>query len=148
MVTRDARQDTANWRSTRGIRTGNALIVRRRPAVAIGPTGVPRQANRRFSADLMPRRGAEFEDLQPVAEQIDVVDGLRALIAAVDDARSERIGAVLFANRDIFRPQRDPHLFARPERMQQRRVGAPPAAEIDHAEFAVTLDQRAGKLVG
>src|SRR5437660_3418379 len=100
-------------------RIGNALIVRRRPAVAIGPTGVPRQRNRRFDANLMPRRGAKFEHLQPVAEQVDVVDGLRALVAAIDDARDERVDAVLSADRDIFRPQRDPHLFAQGERMQQ-----------------------------
>ena len=40
------------------------------------------------------------------------------------------------------------HLVADLERMQQRGVGAPALAEIDHAELAVAFDQRAGELVG
>ena len=56
----------------------------------------------------MPRRGAEFEHLQPVAEQIDIVDGLRALVAAINDTRGERIDVVLSADRDIFWQQYHP----------------------------------------
>ena len=43
-------------------------------------------------ADIVARRGAEFERLHAVAEQLDVVDGLRALLAAVEHAGAETVG--------------------------------------------------------
>src|SRR6185437_2822582 len=85
----------------------------------IGPACFLWQADRRLGADGVPRGGAELERLEPVAEQIDVIDGLRALVAAIGDACGEGIAAIAFAKRDVFRPQRDPHLVADLERMEQ-----------------------------
>src|ERR1700676_708469 len=92
--------------------------------------------------------GTEFEDFQAAPEQIDVVDGLRALITAIDNARGKYVGAVLPADRDVLRPQRDAHLVARVERVQQRRLASPAVAEVDHAKLAVASDQSASELVG
>ena len=64
------------------------------------------------AAVMMPRGSAEFERLQPAAEQVDVVDGLGALIAAIDHARGKRVDAIAPAKPDSFRPQCDPHLVA------------------------------------
>jgi len=55
--------------------------------------------------------GAELEDLQSPAEQIDVVDGLGTLIAATDDPSRKQVAAIRLANADVFRPQRNPHLL-------------------------------------
>src|SRR5690348_13054032 len=114
-----------------------ALIVSRRPAVVIRPTRLLRQADRRIDTDRMPRRGAELERLELVAEQIDVIDRLRALITAVDDVCGEGIAAVGLAERDVFRPQRDSYPIADFKRMQQRRLAAPALAKIDYTELAV-----------
>src|SRR6202022_1345961 len=96
----------------------------------------------------MAGRGAELECLQSPAEQIDVVNGLGALIAAVEDARGKYVGTILLANTDVFRPQRDTHLFAQRKRVQQCRLPPPSIAEIDHAKVAVVSDQGAGEFVG
>src|SRR5260221_1314544 len=74
------------------------LFIRRRPGIAIGPTTFPRQGNRRFDPDLMPRCGAEFYHLEPTAEQFDAVGGLRALIAAV-----AKFGGGRCCSRPLFR---------------------------------------------
>src|SRR5260370_16923523 len=92
--------------------------------------------------------GAEFEDFQSPSEQIDVIDGLGALIAAIEHARWKYVGAILPANTDIFRPQRDAHLVTRIERVQQRRLASPPTPEVDDAKLAVASDQGAGELLG
>src|SRR5258708_12367673 len=92
--------------------------------------------------------GAELEDLQSPAEQIDVVDGLRALIAAIEDARGKYIGAILLADPDVFRPQCDTHLVAQTKRVQQCRLASPSVAKVDHAKLAVASDQGAGNLFG
>jgi hypothetical protein len=60
----------------------------------------------------MAGRGAEFEDFQPMTEQIDIVDRLGALIAAIEDAGVEGIAAALFAERNVFRPQGDADFFS------------------------------------
>src|SRR4030088_1013919 len=96
----------------------------------------------------MAGRRAELQYLKPSAEQIDVVDGLRALIAAIDNAGRKEVCAILLAEPDILRPQRNAHLFAGVERMQQRRLPAPALAEVDDAELAIARDQRAGEFVG
>ncbi len=96
----------------------------------------------------MPRGGAEFDHFQPAAEQFDAVGGLRALVAAVEHAGGKSIGAVVLADGDVLRPQRDPHLLVRAERMQQRHLAAASVAEIDRAKFAVARHQRARKFVG
>src|SRR6478672_1101353 len=92
--------------------------------------------------------GAEFEDFQSPPEQIDVIDGLRALIAAIENARGKYVAAVLPADSDIFRAQCDAYLVTRIERVQQRRLPSPAAAEINHAKLAVAPNQGAGELVG
>src|SRR6185312_5471151 len=79
-------------------------VMRRRPAIAVGPAGLSRQRNHGLSPDLVPRRGAEFERLQPAAKQIQRIDGLRALITAIEHLRRKHIGAILPANADILRP--------------------------------------------
>src|SRR6266478_9532131 len=124
------------------------LFVRRWPRITIRPASLAWQRNRRLDPDLMAGRGAKLKDLQSPAEQIDVVDGLGALIAAIEHPRGKYVGAVLPANPDVFRAQRDAHLVARIERVQQRRLASPPLAEIDHAKLAVASDQGAGELVG
>src|SRR6266404_1321106 len=96
----------------------------------------------------MPRRGAEFDHLQPPAEQLDAVGSLRALIAAVEDAGRKNVGPVMLANGDVFRPERDAYLLVRAERMQQGHLAPPSLAKIDRAELAVARHQRARKLVG
>src|SRR6266581_2428874 len=92
--------------------------------------------------------GSEFKDFQSAPEQIDIVDGLRALIAAIEHARGKYVAAVLPANTDVFRPQRDAHLVTRIERVQQRRLPSPAVAEVDHAKLAVASDQSAREFVG
>src|SRR5260221_14408005 len=97
--------------------------------------------------------GAEFEHLQPPAKQIDVIDGLRAPITAVQHAGGKYVGAILFtaillANADVFRPQRDAYFCAGLNRMQQRRLPPPSFAKVDHPEFAVAFDKDTGELVG
>src|ERR1700759_4568289 len=79
------------------------LIVGRGPALAIGPAGFLRQRDRRLDADGVTGRGAELERFQPVAEQIDVVNGLRTLVAAVDHIGHERVAAVIAADRNVLR---------------------------------------------
>src|SRR5664279_1859649 len=80
------------------------LLVERGALVTIGPERVARQRGLRVGADTVTRGGAEFERFQAVAGEIDVVDGLRALIAAIEHARTKRVAAVMRAERDIFRP--------------------------------------------
>src|SRR6185312_10733191 len=135
-------------RATRPTSASHALIVRRRPAVVIRPARLLRQADRRINADRVACCGAEFECLELVAEQVDVINRLRALITAVGHPRGEGIAAVGLAERDVFRPQRNPYLVADFQRMQQRRLPAPALAEIDHTERAVAADQRTGELIG
>jgi hypothetical protein len=60
----------------------------------------------------MAGRGTELEDFQPVTEQIDIVDRLGALIAAIEDVGVEGIAAALFAERNVFRPQGDADFFS------------------------------------
>jgi len=55
----------------------------------------------------MPGRRAEFKHFQPVAEQIDIVNRLGALIAAAENAGVEGVAAVALAERNIFRSQGD-----------------------------------------
>src|SRR6266480_7334274 len=128
--------------------TSPPLFVRRWPRITIGPATLAWQRNRRLDPDLMAGRGAEFKDLQSPAEQINVVDGLRALIAAIEHARGKYVAAVLPANTDVFRAQRDAHLVTRIERVQQRRLPSPAVAEVDHAKLAVASDQSSGEFVG
>src|ERR1700761_6970940 len=123
-------------------------VVGRRTAIAIGPARLPRQRHRRLDPDLMPRGGTEFKRLQPPAEQIDLVNRLRALITALEHACRENVGSLLLADADVFRPQRDAHLVARTQRLQQRHIASPSIAEIDQAELAASLDQRAREFVG
>src|ERR1700722_1530495 len=82
---------------------GNILFVSRWPHVTVRPAAFPCQRDRGLGADLVAGGGAEFERLQPTAEQIDVVDGLGALVAAIDDAGGKQVGAHTGADRDIFR---------------------------------------------
>ena len=107
------------------------LFVRHGSGIAIGPATLLRQRNLGLDPHLMPGRGAEFDHLQPPAEQFDAVGRLRALIAAVEDAGGKDVGAVMLADGDVFRPQRDAHLFVRAERVQQGHLAPPPLAEID-----------------
>ena len=53
------------------------LLVERRTLVAVRPERVARQRDRRIGPDIVARRGAEFEHLQAVAGEIDVVGGLQ-----------------------------------------------------------------------
>src|SRR5260370_39422540 len=85
------------------------------------PSNLRVAKNRGLDPDLMAGGGSEFEDLQSPAEQIDVVDRLRALIAAIKHTRGKYVGAVLPANTAIFRAQRDAHLVTRIARVHQRR---------------------------
>jgi len=55
----------------RGPRPCHRLIIARGALVAVGPETIARQRDLRVGSDIMARRGAEFEHLQPVAEQID-----------------------------------------------------------------------------
>src|SRR5450830_830056 len=91
------------------------LRIERGSLIAVGPERVTRQRDRRVGPDLVARRGAEFEHLQSVAEQIDVVDVLRALIAAIEDARAIGVAAVVLSDRDILRAQCDAYVFAGPD---------------------------------
>src|ERR1035437_1094216 len=112
------------------------------------PSNLPLAGNRRLDSDLMAGCRAELEHLQSPPEQIDVVDGLGALIAAIDHPSRKQVGTVLLANTDIFRSQRDTNLFTQIERVQQCRLPAPSVAEVDHAKLAAAPDQGAGELVG
>ena len=79
-----------------------------RPAdsfVAVGPAGVGRQGQRDLAVHLVARRGAELERLEPLATDLDVVDGLHALIAAVHDASGEDVGRAAFAQADVLGAQ-------------------------------------------
>src|SRR5712672_2695850 len=96
----------------------------------------------------MPGRGAEFDYFQSLAEQLDTIGGLRALVTAVEHAGRKMIGTVIGADRDVFRPQCDPDLVVRPAGMQQRDLALPSFAEVDRAELAVARDQPALELVG
>jgi len=65
-----------------------------RPArVTVGPARLLGNADGHFDADRVARRSAELERLKPFAEQIDVVDDLRALITAADKFCRERVAA-------------------------------------------------------
>jgi hypothetical protein len=79
----------------------------------------------------MAGRGAEFKDLQPPAEQIDLVDGLRALIATIEHAAANMLPPPcrpipMFSGRSAMRT-----LSPDIERVQQRRLASPPVAEVD-----------------
>src|SRR5947207_8367631 len=124
------------------------LLKRHRPGIAIGPATFLRQRNLGLDSHLMPGGGAELDYLQPPAEQLDAVSRLRALIAAVEDAGGKDVGAVMPADGDVLRPQRNAHLLVRAERMQQRHLAPPSLTEIDRAELSVARHQRARKLVG
>ena len=87
----------------------------------------------------MARCRAEFERLQSIAEQIDVIDGLSALIAAIEDTCAKRVAAGMVADRDIFRAQCNAYLFARPHSLQQSRLDALAGADIDDPERAIAL---------
>src|SRR5258708_14386180 len=113
----------------------------------ISPQDFARQRHRCGGADLVAHRCAELEHLEPPPQQIDIVDRLRALIAPIDHARVERVGAVALAEPDILGPQRDPYRVARREPLQQRGFGALAAAQIDDPEVALARDQLPGDLV-
>jgi len=71
--------------------------------VTIGPERITRQRYRHVGPDFVPSCGAEFEYFQFLAVQIDVVDRLRTLIAAVEHLRMKRIATLVGADHDIFR---------------------------------------------
>src|SRR5262249_38116751 len=58
------------------------LLLLHRSRVAIGPQRLARQRHRGGRADVVARRGAELDRLEPLAEQVDVVGRLGALVAA------------------------------------------------------------------
>lgn len=76
-------------------------------------------------------------------EQIDIINGLRPLVASVGHLCCKGVGAILPADGDIFRAQRYLHLVASFERLRHCRLRAAPLANVDHAEFAAARDQRA-----
>src|ERR1700680_1799984 len=108
--------------------SGPRLVVRRWSRVTIRPATFAWQRNRCFGPNLMTGSGTEFEDFQSAPEQIDVVDGLRALITAIEAPPGKYVAAVRPANPDVLRPQRDAHLVAGFERVQQRRLPSPAVA--------------------
>src|SRR5438132_7964375 len=126
---------------------GRSLFFGYRPGIAIGPERLARQRDRRGAADRVARRRAELERFQPPAEDIDVVDGLRALVAAIEHTRLVRVGAVALAERDVLGPQRDAHRIARRDRLQERGLRALALPEVDRAELAVAREERPGELV-
>src|SRR6185437_11361991 len=114
LVWRDCRRSNEFWQG------GPARLFARHPVqrergrrsavdgallIAIDPQAIARQRDRRRAADVVARGGAEFEHFQATAEQLDVVDRLRALVATVDYARLQA-GAVGSADGDVFRPAR------------------------------------------
>src|SRR5882724_6041624 len=105
------------------------LFIGHRSRVAIGPATFARQGDLCLDTHLMPGGGAEFNHLQPAAEQFDAIGRLRALIAAIEHPGRESVGAVMLADRDIFRPQRDANLFIQSTGMKQRYLAAAALAE-------------------
>ncbi len=63
----------------------------------------------RLSPDLMAGRGAEFQHVQPAAAQVDLVDGLGALITAVANLGGKGIAAIVTVQADakVLGPHRD-----------------------------------------
>src|SRR6185503_2830942 len=156
LVLRDCRRSNDFWQGVPAQLFARHPVQRerdRRSAVdgalllAIGPQAIARQRDRRRAADVVARGGAELEHFQAAAKQLDVVNRLRALVAAVDYARLQA-GAVGSADGDVFRPQRDAYFVARPHAVQQRRLEPAAVGDLDHADIAVALDQNAGELVG
>src|SRR5258708_25416111 len=70
--------------------------------VAVRPAHVGRQGEGDLAV-VVARRRAELEGLQPLAAQFDVVHGLHALIAPLDDAAGEGIGRPALAPPDVLR---------------------------------------------
>src|SRR3954451_13189901 len=97
----------------------------------VSPAAFARQRNRCLDADLMPGGGAEFDRFQPLAEQLDAIGGLRALVATVEHTGGKYIGTVSLADRDVLRAQGDADLLVGTQRMQQRHFAAAPIAKID-----------------
>src|SRR5262245_25240643 len=116
----------------------------------IGPAQRWREHHLDIAADGMAGAGAELERLEPAAERGELVDGLRALIAAPGHARSEAIvglAAALAAQPHVLRPHRDLHRIARLDAPWHQR-GEAVAAGIDGAELAVARKESAREQVG
>src|SRR5215213_327783 len=84
------------------------LLVGGRSGVAIGPATFARKSNRGLNPDAMPGGGAELQHLKAPPKQVDVVDGLRALISAIDNPRRKQIAPILLADDHVLGTQRDP----------------------------------------
>src|SRR6185437_914732 len=95
----------------------------------------------------MARRCAEFEHFKSMAGEIDIVDGLRALVAAVEHAGAKSVGGILRAKRDILRPQGDAHFVAGREAMQKPGLETISAANIDHAVCSVAFKEEPADFV-
>src|SRR5215831_3053323 len=77
----------ANLRSVttrRYPRAASNSVERARALVAIGPAHVGRQGDGDLAVASVARRGAELEGLEPLTADLDVVDRLHALIAALE----------------------------------------------------------------
>jgi hypothetical protein len=61
-------------------------------------------ANRHIDADCVPRRTAKLEHLWSAAEQLDVVDDRRALVAAIEQSCRKHFAAIVPANHGVYRP--------------------------------------------
>src|SRR5689334_4503906 len=85
----------AALRPPSGTRLSGCLRFPQGALISVGPERFARERDGRIGPDIVTRRGAQFEDLQAVAGEIDVVDRLRALVAAIEDMRVERVAAAV-----------------------------------------------------
>src|SRR5215213_1796329 len=112
------------------------LLVGGRSGVAIGPATFARKSNRGLNPNAMPGRGAELQHLKTPPKQVDVVDGLCALISAIDNPRRKQIAPILLADDHVLGTQRDPRFFTDLELVQQGHLPAPSIAEVNNSELA------------
>ena len=69
--------------------------------VAVGPTCRERKPTYRHR---LPRRTAKLEHLSSAAEQLDVVDDLRALVAAIEQSCRKYVAAIVPADHGVYGP--------------------------------------------
>ena len=73
--------------------------------VAVGPTCRERKPTyRHIDTDCAPRRTAKLEHLSSAAEQLDVVDDLRALVAAIEQSCRKHVAATVPADHGVYGP--------------------------------------------
>jgi hypothetical protein len=89
------------------------------------------------------RGGAELEHFELLAEQLKVMDGLGALMAAVEHAGTEAVSAVMLADGDVLLPQRDTRRIAGGDRLHQGGLDLLPAVDFDPAVDTAAFQQRA-----